>query len=281
MKEISSYNMVMRPLQQQAAQGPSRRRNSGDLPAPAPVFDSMLDKDSVQRTVPQSSRIGTAAPSGILLALSGNRVAPSFETNVEGAGRKPASPPRNPASGSGEPPPAPGASPEPPAPRQWSAMQQNWLDANTGRYSELMRHNLSREAPFEIGGVDILWANGSTGKPEFSQRAIGNVSAEDGQALASLMGGTLVQSPFGTFGNSQRDQYIRMPNGQMIEASVLAHQLNAARNAQDPFSATQNVLEIYRLEAEKFDLAASTNAVDLVSKGSLIPGWPAGTSQAS
>lgn len=155
-------------------------------------------------------------------------------------------------------------------------MQQKWLDSNTGNYANLMLHNLSRSTPFAIDNVDIRWANGSNGKPEFVPRAVGNVTAESGKQLAQMMGGTLVNGPFDTFGTSQRDQYIKMPNGQMIEASVLASQLNAARGASDPFSATQSVLEIYRLESQNFDLAASSNAVDLVTKGSLRAGWPSG-----
>ncbi len=148
------------------------------------------------------------------------------------------------------------------------------MDSNTGNYANLMMHNLSRSTPFAIDNVDIRWANASTGKPEFLSRAVGNISAESGKQLAQMMGGTLVNGPFETFGTSQRDQYIKMPSGQMIEASSLASQLNAARSASDPFSATQNVLDIYRLESQKFDLASSSNVIDLVTKGSLRAGWP-------
>ncbi len=139
-----------------------------------------------------------------------------------------------------------------------------------------MVNNLSRSAPFAIDGVDIRWSNVSTAKPEFNVRAVGNVNSESGRQLAELMGGSLISSPFDTFGTAQRDQYIRMPNGQMIEASVLANQLNLAREASDPFSATQSVLEIYRLEYQNFDLNTSTNAIDLVSKRSLTASWPVG-----
>ena len=149
-------------------------------------------------------------------------------------------------------------------------MQQNWLDSNEGNYANLMVHNMSRTEPFVIESVGIKWANGSTGKPEFSNRAVGNVSAEGGKKLAQLIGGTLVDSPFDTFGTAQRDQYIRMPNGQMIEASVLASQLNASKASQDPFSATQSVLEMYRNEGKNFSVQTSMNAIDLVSKGKLV-----------
>lgn len=157
---------------------------------------------------------------------------------------------------------------------KFNPLQQNWLDANTGPYANIMKANLERAQPFQIDGVDIRWSNGSTGKPEFSQRAVGNVSDTSGREFAQLFGGTLVRGPFETFGTSQRDQYIRMPNGQMIEASVLASQLNAARSAADPFSATQSVLEIYKVEIDNFNLATSTNAIDMMSKGMMIPSFP-------
>lgn len=157
-------------------------------------------------------------------------------------------------------------------------MQQNWLDSNTGNYADLMLHNLNRPEPFAMETVGIKWANMTTGKSEFSNRAVGNVSAEGGKKLAQLMGGTLVDSPFDTFGTSQRDQYIRMPNGQMIEASVLANQLNAAKTSQDPFSATQSVIELYRSGAKSFNLQTSMDAIDLVSKGKLFANRPVGVS---
>lgn len=133
--------------------------------------------------------------------------------------------------------------------------------------ANLMKANLSRSEDFQIDEVAIQWVNGSSGKPEAIKRAVGNISTISGTELASLLGGTLVSSPFNTFGTTQRDQYIRMPNGQMIEASVLANQLNAARTASDPFSATQSVLDQYKLEMQQFDLAKSTNAIDLATKG--------------
>jgi len=157
-------------------------------------------------------------------------------------------------------------------------MQQNWLDANTGVYANLMRANLSRSQPFQLDAVDIRWSNVSTGKPEFISRAVGNVTNESGKELADLLGGTLMKSPFDTFGTSQKDQYIRMPNGQMVEASVLANQLNAARTATDPFSATQSILEIYRAGNQRFDLNTSTDAIDLVTKRTLNPVLPQFTS---
>lgn len=282
MKDLSSYPVSWGAVRQTVAAGAARRQNKGD-------FTSFRPESEPESPRPPASRNGTAAGNGIRLAVAGNRLALRQEENVEGAGRSPLPNPRNtntsPVGGSG-PSPAPGPNPDPspapspapgpnPAPSpQFNALQQRWLDANAGPFANLLRHNLARAQPFEIHSVSLDWLNGSTGKPETLQRAVGNVSAASGQELAELLGGTLVQSPFGTFGTGQRDQYIRMPNGQMIEASVLANQLNAARQSKDPFTATQGVLEIYQREAQTFDLASSTNAIDLVTKGILRPSWP-------
>jgi len=105
-----------------------------------------------------------------------------------------------------------------------------------------------------IDKVDIKWSSGNNNKPELLNKAVGNLNDASGKQLAQLLGGTLVDSPLKTFGSQQRDQYIKMPNGQMIEASVLASQLNAARGASDPFAATQGVLEVYKFENQSFNL---------------------------
>jgi len=131
-------------------------------------------------------------------------------------------------------------------------MQQNWLDANTGSYASLMADNLTRGGGFNLSPVQIQWSNLSNGRPEGFTRAIGTVDREGAQQLASMLGGTVVQAPLSVFGTSVRDPYIRLPNGQMIDASVLANSLNQARGASDPFSATQNVLEVYKAEAAQF-----------------------------
>ena len=155
-----------------------------------------------------------------------------------------------------------------------NAMKQNWLSANAGPYADLLTDNLTRTDAYTLGAVQIQWSNFSNGRPESLTRPVGTIDRESGQQLATLLGGTLMQSPFGTFGTQQKDQYIRMPNGQMIDASVLAHSLNQARGAKDPFSATQNVLEVYKVEASRFELAKSMDAVDGVSNGRLFPGSP-------
>ena len=118
-----------------------------------------------------------------------------------------------------------------------NSMQQNWLDANTGGYASLMADNLTRGGGFNLSPVQIQWSNLSNGRPEGFTRAIGTVDREGAQQLASMLGGTVVQAPLSVFGTSVRDPYIRLPSGQMIDASVLANSLNQARGASDPFSA--------------------------------------------
>ena len=286
MKEISSFRPTLQSVSGEQYAGRSGRRTLGDIvakkssAAPVKSFQGSLASSKLALAQPVASQIETVMRSSsnasILSAIGAKSLASRQNSAADGFGRTPATPPRNP-----NPPvetvPAPGGAapvPGPAVPVKFNGMQQKWLDANTGNYANMMVHNLSRSTPFAIDNVDIRWANGSTGKPEFVPRAVGNVTAESGKQLAQMMGGTLVNGPFDTFGTSQRDQYIKMPNGQMIEASVLANQLNAARGASDPFSATQSVLEIYRLENQNFDLATSNNAIDLVTKGSLRAGWP-------
>jgi hypothetical protein len=274
---------LLRPLGMSTATmehvGRSGRRAIGDISAktganaPVKSFQSTLAKSKTVSAPSMESQKGTpemvvpASNASILAAIGAMPLAARQNSAVDGVGRNPVTPPRGNVTNN----PTPDAS----TPTlQFNSMQQNWLDANTGAFANVMKHNLGRAQPFQLEGVDVRWANGSTGKPEFSQRAVGNLSTASGKELAALMGGTLVQSPFDTFGTTQRDQYIRMPNGQMVEASVLANQLNAARTASDPFSATQSVLEIYRIENQNFDLNSSTNAVDLVTKGTLRTGVP-------
>lgn len=160
----------------------------------------------------------------------------------------------------------------PPEPPPLDPMKQNWLDANAGPYASLLRDSLSRNSGYSLRPVQIQWTNLSNGRPENLTRAVGNVDRESGLQLAALMGGTLVESPFTTFGTQQRDQYIRLPNGQMVDASVLANSLNQARGALDPFSATQNVLEVYKAEAAQYSPGTSMDLLDRVSNGRFLPG---------
>ncbi len=132
-------------------------------------------------------------------------------------------------------------------------MQQNWLDANPGSYASLMADNLTRGSGFNLNQVQIQWNNLSNGRPEGFVRSVGTVDRDGAQQLASLLGGTVVQAQQSVFGSSVRDPFIRLSNGHMIDASVLANSLNQARGAADPFSATQNVLEVYKAEAAQYN----------------------------
>lgn len=279
MKVITSFRPTLQSLTGQEYSGRTGRRALGDIKtqigsaAPVKSFQASLSSSKLAPAQPAAAQTGTtsiaSSNASILSAIGVRGAAPRQNSVTPGIGRSPSNPPRSPIT-----PTQTIAELEQSVPVKFNSMQQNWLDANTGSYANLMVNNLNRSTPFAIDGVDIRWSNGSTGKPEFSTRAVGNVSIESGRQLAELMGGSLIHSPFETFGTTQRDQYIRMPNGHMVEASVLASQLNAAREASDPFSATQSVLEIYRLENETFDLNTSNNAIDLVSKRSLTANWP-------
>lgn len=238
-------------------------------------FQSLIRRSNSNPAASIRSQSGTGADTRsqapILNALGVNSMAARQNSIVEGAGRATAISPRatklaltNTLSTSL----APDTAINTPAP--FNRLQQNWMDANTGVYANLMSNNLTRTTPFQLDPVDIRWANFSNGKFESQQRVVGNVSLESGRELAQLLGGTLVSGPFDTFGSTTRDRFIRMPNGQMIEAGVLAHQLNAARQASDPFSATQAVIEIYQIEAKNFNINKSQNAVDLAAKGVIV-----------
>lgn len=265
--------------------GRSGRRALGDVAAaransaPVKSFQSTLERSKTGTSSGAVSLNATSSgrnSNSSVLAAIGANVSPVRQENaVSGGERLPSGPTRStPPASTPDTPTTSNPNPAPAASPKFNALQQNWLDANTGVYANVLKANLSRSQPFPIDGVDIRWSNGSTGKPEFSQRAVGVVSTQTGKELAALFGGTLVQSPFETFGTSQRDQYIKLPNGQQVDASVLASQLNAARDSSDPFSATQSVLEIYRVENQNFNLSTSTNAIDLVTKGILNPGTP-------
>lgn len=272
MKEITPFSAALRPSASIQGTGRGSRRNYNDV-ASIKSFEGSLATSKMglsQRSAVQSGTVAgktPARPTSNASILAAIGVQARQNSAIDGAGRTPTPPVRD----SGQPLP-PGPTPN----LKFNSLQQNWLDSNTGNYAALMVHNLSRSEPFVMESVGIQWANGSTGKPEFTNRAVGNVSPEGGKKLAQLLGGSLVDSPLDTFGTTKRDQYIRMPNGQMIEASVLASQLNAARTSQDPFSATQSVIDLYRSEAKSFNLQTSMDAIDLVTKGVLIANRPVG-----
>jgi hypothetical protein len=297
MKEISSFRPTSLTVEGGQYSGRSGRRAHGDIEAkkssaaPEKSFQGSLAGSKTAQAQPDLSQTGTLSQTDtisqsdrvarsssnatILRAIGANSSASRHNSASEGFGRVPSVPPRAPKQPVDSTPSTGGAgpSPGPTGPLKFNSLQQKWLDANTGNYANLMMENLSRKTPFVINSVDIRWVNGSTGKQESLNRAVGNVSVESGKQLAQLMGGTLVDGPFSTFGTVQRDQYIRMPNGQMIEASILASQLNAARRAADPFSATQGLLEVYKTESQNFNLATSTNIIDLANKGT-VKGQP-------
>lgn len=149
----------------------------------------------------------------------------------------------------------------------FSVMQQNWLDANAGPMANLMVNSLNRTEPYKLDPLPLQWANLSGGGTYGSYRAVGIVTKETAKELASLMGGQVADSPFGTFGTETRDTYIKMPNGQMIDASVLAANLNAAREGRDPFNSLQAMLDVYQGEARQFNWNRSTDAIDNVNGG--------------
>lgn len=274
MKAITSFSPALQSITGQEYSGRTGRRTLEDFKtqklnsAPVKSFQTSFSSSKLALTQAAATQTETTpratSNANILSAIGVRGGASRQNVATHGVGRSPAPSPRSPNT------------PTAATALKLTSMQQYWLDSNTGSYANVMVNNLSRSAPFAIDGVDIRWSNVSTAKPEFNVRAVGNVNSESGRQLAELMGGSLISSPFDTFGTAQRDQYIRMPNGQMIEASVLANQLNLAREASDPFSATQSVLEIYRLEYQNFDLNTSTNAIDLVSKRSLTASWPVG-----
>lgn len=153
-----------------------------------------------------------------------------------------------------------------PAP-EFNLMQQSWLDANSGPYANLLKSSLSRTTPYTLNTVTASWSNLSTGRPELFTRAVGVVSQTDAQELATQLGGTVVESPFTALGGAAKDLYIRMPNGQMVDASVLANDLNNARGGKDPFSATQAVLNAYSTEAQSFNYDSANDAIYRVMRG--------------
>ncbi len=60
----------------------------------------------------------------------------------------------------------------------------------------------------------------------------------------------------------------------MIDASVLAHHLNIARNAPDPFSATQDVLNQYKIEMQRYDPNNPGDPVDTMMRMQSAPQVP-------
>jgi len=157
------------------------------------------------------------------------------------------------------------------------AMNQAWMDANKGNWGgNLMNSMMSGGANnFKFDPMNIQWANFSNGNQENITRAMG-VIGQGGDELAKMLGGTLVDSPFATFGTQQRDKYIKMPNGQMIDASAMAKSLQGASQSSNPFSSISDVIGLYQRENQGFNPKTNTDAINLVKQGVLKPTTPEG-----
>ncbi len=171
-----------------------------------------------------------------------------------------------------------GATPsgQPGTPPQMNSQNQAWMDANKGNWGAgLMNSMMGGGADqFKFDPMNIQWNNFSNGKQENITRALGVLN--NGDELAKMLGGQLVDSPFATFGTQQRDKYIKMPNGQMIEASALANSLQGASKSSNPFSAFQDVIGLYQRENAAFNPQTNTDAVNLANTGVLNPSTPQG-----
>lgn len=194
-----------------------------------------------------------------------------------------------PAQTSSPAPNAPSASapaattPPPPAsaptnPYTLSPLNQNWMKANEGGWGDdLMKFMLGGGgSQLNFDPMNIQWTNFSTGEQENITRALGILQAGGANSLAKILGGTVENSPFATFGTQQRDQMIRMPNGQMIDASAFANALKGASQSANPFSALSDVIGLYQRENTAFNPQKNTDAVNLVNQGVLNPNTPPG-----
>ena len=153
-----------------------------------------------------------------------------------------------------------------------SAMNQSWMDQNKGNWGEGLM-NFMRDGggnDFKLDPMNIQWRNGNTGELDNMTRALGIIQGGGGgDALAKILGGTFVDSPLGNFGSNQKDKFIRMPNGQMIDASVLANSLSGASKSSNPFASLSDVINLYQSENKNFNQNTSTNAIDLVNTGKM------------
>jgi hypothetical protein len=178
--------------------------------------------------------------------------------------------PTNPPAGT---PPA--GSGQPPAQNQFTSQQQAWFNANPGWQSDLMKAMLGGQQ-FGFDPMNIQWQNFNNGQTENITRALGVIN--NPQELAKLLGGEVVTSPFATFGTTQRDQYIRMPNGQMIDASAIGSLLGNAASSQNPFNALSDVINLMGVWNQQHtnDPNINTDAINLVERGVISPQAPPG-----
>lgn len=161
-------------------------------------------------------------------------------------------------------------------PYKLSDLNQNWMKANEGTWgSDLMKFMLSGGAnQFNFDPMNISYMNESTGQQENIQRALGVIQSGGADALAKILGGRVQTSPLATFGTNQRDQYIYMPNGQMIDASALANQLKNAAQSSNPFSALSDTIGLYKYWNDSFDPRTNTDIMNQVNKGIIKPMTP-------
>jgi hypothetical protein len=202
---------------------------------------------------PSQNSVGGAIPGlGTALANTAAALASAFPNGVPGNGANPS-----------------GAQP-------LSQMNQNWMTANAGPFANLMNFMRSGGgSQLNSDPMNIDWTNFSNGNPEHITRALGVIQQGGADALARILGGTAVDSPFATFGTNQRDRFIRMPNGQMIDASALGQSLQQASRAQDPFSALSATMDLYRSEQQRYNPSTSTDAIDMANRGQLNTNTPA------
>lgn len=154
-----------------------------------------------------------------------------------------------------------------------NAQQQNWLKENSGLWGNFAQQFINGQGQNgQLDPMNIDWTNFSNGKPEHITRALGVVNQQGGDALAKMLGGQLVDNPMATFGTNQRDKFIKMPNGQMIDASVLQNQLNGVKD----FSGLTNVLNTYKNEANAYNPATSMDIQAIIQRGEISPTTPQG-----
>lgn len=166
-----------------------------------------------------------------------------------------------------------GGTPATPPQNQFNPQQQAWMNANQGWQADIMKAMLGGQQ-FGFDPMNIQWQNFNNGNTENITRAMGVLN--NPTELAKLMGGEAVQSPFATFGTQQRDQYIKMPNGQMIDASAMAKQLSGAMGSANPFSSLSDVLNLYGHWNNQHtnDPNVNTDAINLVQQGVISPQAP-------
>ncbi|CAB4142812.1 hypothetical protein UFOVP434_40 [uncultured Caudovirales phage] len=153
---------------------------------------------------------------------------------------------------------------------QMNSQQQAWMNANSSGWGDdLMKFMLGGGGDqFKFDPMNIQWLSDNGAKNDMT-RATGVLQQGGGDALAKLLGGTLVQNPIATYGSQQRDNFIRMPNGQMIDTSTMGNSLKNAMSSSNPFSALSDIINLYQSEARNFNPQTNPSAIDLVNQGKL------------